>query len=116
MRLPSAGELNRRVTFHLIQTVPVGDSDVEHQETTNVTTWGKVEVVGGSTYWESVSIEEAVTHRIWVRAVPDRTRPQDLRHLTEVEVEGIRFRVRRTTDVDNLHRFTMMECEELSNG
>ena len=113
MILPKVGELNRKVCFHLIRTVPVADSDVEHEETTNVRTWGKVEVIGGSSYWDSVSIDETVTHRIWIRYVPHRTRPQDLRHLTEVECEGMRYRVRRTTDVDNLHRFTMLECEEL---
>lgn len=112
MKLPAVGEMNRRVTLHLVETIPVGESRINHQET-SVTTWGKIDVIGGSTYWESVSLEETVTHRVWVRYVQGRTRPQDLRHLTEVEVEGIRYRVRRTTDVNGVHRFTMLECEEL---
>ena len=113
MRLPEIGELNRRIKLLSVSGVPVGDSDLSTDRTLIQEVWAKVEINGGVAYWESVNTEETVTHRFYVRYVVGYTRPQDLRHITEVDCEGVRYRVRRCTDVNGAHRFTMLECEEI---
>lgn len=113
MKLPEIGELNRRVKLIAVSHGPSGDSALTENRRLLAEVWAKVEVNGGASYWDSVNVDETVTHRIYVRYVPKRTTPPDLRALTDVECEGIRYRVRRTTDVNGAHRFTMMECEEL---
>ena len=113
MRLPSVGELNRRVRLVSISHIPTGDAELTETERNVAEVWGKVEINGGSAYWDSVNIDEAVTHRVYVRYVQNLTRPQDLKHLTELEIEGVTYRVRRCTDVNGAHRFTMLECEEI---
>ena len=115
MKLPEIGELKRRVTFICEETVPVDVDDIEHRHVSEKTVWGKVEVVGGATYWNSVQVNESITHRIWVRFIAGSTRPQDLRRLTRISCDGVIFLVRRVTDVDNQHRFTLCECEEECN-
>lgn len=113
MILPVIGELNRRVLLLAVQHSPAGDARLTKNERKIAEVWGKVEINGGAAYWDSVNIDEAVTHRVYVRYVYGLTRPQDLKHLTELEIEGVTYRVRRCTDVNGAHRFTMLECEEI---
>lgn len=116
MQLPQIGELNRRIRLLALNHTPSGDSDLVKNSSLIAEVWAKVEIIGGVTYWESVNIDEKVTHRFYVRYVYSQTRPQDLSHLTELECEGVLYRVRRCTDVNGAHRFTMFECEEIGRG
>ena len=116
MRLPNIGDLNRRITAYSVSHAGGKSALLEQTDAILFRLWGMVEVVGGTTYFDSANINEAITHRIWVRYVPGLSRPQDLRHLVELESEGIRYRVRRVTDANGAHRFIAMECEELGDG
>lgn len=115
LRLPLAGELNRRVTISGFRTEPVGTNDAKTETPYISEVWGKVEVVGGSTYWGSVQVDSVVTHRIWVRWTKGLTAPADLGHITRLVVGGVEYRVRRVTDANDAHRFTMMEAEEVGS-
>lgn len=116
MILPTIGELNRRAQLYSVSNEPTGKASLARSRDLIVEVWSKVEVIGGAYYWEMAQIEETVTHRIWVRYVPRVTRPRDLTHLSEVDCDGSRFRVRRITDVNNEHRFVMLECEEICDA
>ena len=116
MILPTPGELNRRIRLLSVRHSPSGDAELASSRDLIAEVWAKCEIVGGVTYFESVNTDEAMTHRFYIRYVPKLTRPQDLGHLTEVECEGVRYRVRRCTDVNGAHRFTLMECEEVGDA
>ena len=116
MRLPDIGELNRRVRLISVTHDPTGDAKLVENRQILMETWAKCEIIGGSAYWDSVNVDEARTHRFYVRYVKGRTAPIDLRRLTQLECEGAVYAVRRVTDVNGAHRFTMLECEELTNG
>ena len=116
MILPTIGELNRRAQLYSVSNEPTGKMSLARSRDLIVEVWAKVEVIGGTYYWEMAQIEEKVTHRIWLRYVPRVTRPRDLTHLSEVDCDGARYRVRRITDVNNEHRFVMLECEEVSDA
>ena len=116
MILPTIGELNRRASIQAVKTRPTASGKHENAQTPVWTCWAKVEVVGGSTYWNSVQTDEAVTHRIYVRQVSGKTRPQDLPRQIEIDCDGVRYRVKRVTDVNSAERFTMFECEVLYGG
>lgn len=113
MILPLPGELNRRASLISVNHTPTGDFELKENRKVVATVWAKFEVIGGSSYWGSVNVEETTTHRIYVRYVNNLTRPQDLKDLVEVECEGINYLVKRCTDVNNAHRFTMLEVEEI---
>lgn len=113
MILPTIGELNRRCDIFSVRTRPKASGSHENAETPVWSCWCKVEVIGGSVYWDNAQTETAVTHRIYVRQVVGKTRPQDLPRQIEVECEGLRYRVKRVTDVNSARRFTLMECEVL---
>lgn len=116
MILPTIGELNRRAQLYSVSNKPTGKTALARCRDLIAEVWAKVEVIGGSYYWEMVQIEETVTHRIWLRYVPHLTRPRDLSQLSEVDCDGSRYRVRRVTDVNNQHRFVMLECEEVCDA
>lgn len=113
MNEPLSGQLNHRCFIYCAKLMPNGKSDQSTKRTPLWECWCKVEVIGGSVYWDNVQTEEAVTHRVFVRTVPGKTRPQDLPRLIEIECEGIWYRVKRTTDCNSAHRFTLFECEVL---
>lgn len=113
MKLPEIGELNRRVSLFRVNHEPIGDSALKGNREMIAELWAKREVIGGQNYWQSVNLSETVTHRFYVRWISGETRPIDLERITEIECEGIRYRVRRITDVNDAHRFTMLECEEV---
>ena len=107
MKLPEIGQLTSRV--RLFEVTGIND-DRELKGSF----WSKVEVVGGSTYWDSAAISETVTHRVWLRWMRDKTSAKALGTLSEVECEGVRYRVKRITDANFAKRFTLLEVEELA--
>lgn len=113
MNLPEIGQLNRRVKFEILTHDPSVDFGFEGDVSETFEVWGRLEVVGGGTYWGSKQVDEAVTHRVWVRRIAGRTDHESLRAVTELVVVGRRFRARRIEDADGLERFTVIECEEL---
>lgn len=115
MRLPEIGELRRRVKLFGVKHSPDDDAGLVTSTELIGEVWAKREIVGGVQYLESMNVEETVTHRFYVRYAPG-LRPQDLGHLSGLECEGVRYVVRRVTDVDDMHRFTMFEAEEVTDA
>ena len=113
MILPNVGELNRRADFYKVQTRAIGGGKHETTEKPFWSCWAKVEVIGGVVYWDNVQTSEAVTHRIYIRYVVGKTRPQDLGNQIEIVIDGCRYRSKRVTDVNSAGRFTLLECEVL---
>jgi hypothetical protein len=74
-------------------------------------TWAKIEAVGSMIFWESSQTERAVTHRIFVRAVPGKTYPEDLFGVYAVKGDGLTYKVRRVAAANGGHRFTVLDVE-----
>lgn len=111
---PLSGDLNRRCSIYSSKLLPNGKSDHLTERTPLWRCWCKVEVIGGSVYWDNVQTEGSITHRIFVRYVKGKTRPQDLPRLIEIECEGVWYRAKRVTDCNSAGRFTLFECEVLN--
>lgn len=117
MQLPSIGELNRRVRIYAVSTTPEDDADYSNGLELVLSAWAKVEPVGGVNYWGSVQADSLVTHRMWLRySKSSRTTPELLPRAARVEFEGVWYSVKRATDANGAHRFTLLECEALYGG
>lgn len=116
MNLPQVGELNRRVKVFF--TVHLPDERLGFMKATarEDEVWGKLEPVGATIYWGAKQVDSGVTHRITVRRIEGRTRPQDFAGVVELEVDGIRYRVQRAADLGGLNRFTVLDVEEKSDA
>ena len=70
--VPSAGELNKRITLFRHTDVPRGHVSVVSTDLDIMTVWAKIEPTG-SVYWGTVQTEDRASHRIWIlpmQAVP----------------------------------------------
>jgi len=93
MNVPGIGELNRRVKIY--HTVSLPDERLGFTKSSL-----KEDVLWG------------ITHRVIVRSIPGRTRPQDFKGVTEIFIDGTTYRLRRVADLGGLDRFTVLDVEE----
>ncbi|RFB73826.1 MULTISPECIES: phage head closure protein [unclassified Herbaspirillum] len=110
MKVPSIGELNRRVELRERVDQAVADSDVEATFPQQRFRWAKIEPVGSAVYAASVQIDKKVTHRITVRYLDGITDAFEIVYRTQV------FAVKRVSDLNGARRFTVLEVEEIQHG
>lgn len=115
MRLPSSGDLRRRVTIRYWQDSPNVAFGLTPVFTEDYTCWAKIEPVGGSIYWGSKQTGDTVTHRVIVRYVAGKTDPASITGEHVIESEGTRYRVRRVSDINDARRFVAVEVEQLGD-
>ena len=113
MNLPAIGDLRHRVKILVSSDVPTDDNGSAKEYRIKDEVWGALDVVGSGIFWGSMQVEETGTHRIYLRSIPGRTRPQDLTGVTDFVVNGMRYRARRTADIGGKDRFTVIDCEQL---
>lgn len=112
MREPTAGDLNRRVTLRKWQDVVDSGFGIDQTFDAGATVWASVEPVGSAIFWGSQQIENGVTHRIVAR----RTATINEASITGehvAEYAGMRYRVKRASDINGERRFVVLEVEVL---
>jgi SPP1 family predicted phage head-tail adaptor len=107
LREPDAGELNRRITLRLRRDFPTDDQGLDSQFSEVKHRWAKIAPVGSALYSNGVQTDNKVTHRITFRYL------NDIGDSHEVVHGSREYRVRRVTDLNGSHRFTVLEVEEL---
>lgn len=116
MKEPDAGRLNQRCSIFEVKHAPVKASAIEKQRKLLMSVYCCLEVMGGQLYWDNVGTADEVTHRIFIRQVKGKTEPICFPHITEIDLNGATYRVRRVTDVNARGVFTLFECKELKNA
>lgn len=112
MNVPGIGELNRRVKIYHTVSLPDERLGFTKSSLKEDVLWGKLDPVGSGIYYGSRQVESGVTHRVIVRSIPGRTRPQDFKGVTEIFIDGTTYRLRRVADLGGLDRFTVLDVEE----
>lgn len=122
-RDPAAGDLNRRLAIRRRTDLPASDMGLDSIFTELKARWGKIQPVGTAVYSQGVQTEVKVTHRIWFRIVKGITDAHEIVHVTRVPgIEEIYevvpdtplYRVKRSADMNDTRRFTLLEVEEIS--
>ena len=112
MKRPEIGKMNRRVTISVVSHVPDACAGFTAQVEKKVTVWGQLEVVGAGIYFGTKQVESTVTHRVTVRRISGKTRPQDLMTASTLTIDGVSYLIRRVADLGGVDRFTVIDCEE----
>lgn len=112
MKRPEIGKMNRRVTISVVSHVPDTSAGFTAQVEKKVTVWGQLEVVGAGIYFGTKQVESTVTHRVTVRRITGKTRPQDLMTASTLTIDGVSYLIRRVADLGGVDRFTVIDCEE----
>lgn len=112
MNLPNVGDLRHRVTFELRKSVPNDQAGFSNVTTSSFTVWGDIQPVGAQIFWNTSQIEVTVTHRVFTRYIEGKTRPQDLTRLIRIVCNGLKYRVRRVSDISGKDRFTVIDVQQ----
>ncbi len=104
---PRAGDLNRHVTLRRRSDSPSDEGGLASQFSEEKKRWARIEPVGTAIYHNSVQTDAKITHRITLRYLG--VLPIDF----EVVHGATVYRVRRATDMNGRHKFTVLEVEEL---
>lgn len=122
-REPAAGELNRRLAIRLRTDLPASNMGLDSVFSVLKARWGKIQPVGTAVYSQGVQAEVKITHRIWFRVIKGITDAHEIVHVTrvpgidevyEVVPDTPLYRVKRSADMSDTRRFTLLEVEEIS--
>lgn len=106
LREPGAGELNRRITLRLRSDIPTPALGLDSLFAQEKRRWAKIEPVGSATYSAGVQTDAKVTHRVTLYFLDGIGESHEVVHGSKL------YRVRRVTDMNGSHRFTVLEVEE----
>lgn len=109
--VPSAGELNKRITLFRHTDVPSGHVSVVSTDLDIMTVWAKIEPTG-SVYWGTVQTEDKASHRIWIRSYAGRTDAASISHGVWVRYKGRKYAALRVTECNGEDKFTLLEVRE----
>lgn len=104
---PGAGDLTRRVTLRRRADLPADDAGLTSLFSDERKRWARIEPVGTAIYSGSVQADNKITHRITLRYLGLVTTDFEVLHAAVI------YRVKRATDLNGAHRFTVLEVEEL---
>lgn len=111
LRGPAIGDMDRLVTIRAWTDTPTTFA-LEQQFDAGQPTWASLTPVGTAIFYGTQQVGEDVTHRLacW-RTDTLNARTVTARHV--VECYGLRYRVKRATDMNGERAFLMLDLKEL---
>lgn len=111
MRPPAIGELDRLVTLKAWEDVPSGLT-LAQQFDGPQQVWASLLPVGTALFYGGQQVGQDVTHRLITWRTPTvHALAITARHVAEYE--GVRYRVRRATDMNGERAFVVLDLEQL---
>lgn len=108
----SSQRLDRRIVIRHWSDVPNSAFGLTPVYDAGITRWARREPVHSLAIRAGVNTEEAPTDLFWVRYAPG-TRPQDLTAEHVIELDGVRFRILESINVDDADQFTRITTKYL---
>lgn len=112
MKAPDIGELDRLVRIRPWSDVGATGFKIEQVFAEGQEAWARIEPAGSALFYGTQQIEAGTTHRLatW--------RTSTLNALTitgkhVVEHEGMRYRVKRATDINGRKEFLLLDLEQI---
>ena len=107
MDMPTAGELRHLISIKNWQDVPNASNGIDKNYTPFLSKWAKIEPVGAAIYHGTQQTDNSITHRFYIRYVAGITSDHVIEH------GGIRYRIKRSSDLQFRQQFLVIEAEEL---
>ena len=114
MKGPQVGELDKLALIRRWQDQPDDFTGIDQTVDAGVQAWSRIEPAGSALFYGTAQVETTVTHRLatWrTSAVNADTITGD--HV--VEHGGMRYRVRRATDLNGQRAFVLLDLEQLGS-
>lgn len=113
---PEIGKLNKRVGIYSRSDTPSGSFAINTDFTLVQEVWGGLLPASAGTYWNGKQTGQDVTHRISLRCIPGVTDADSITTELELEIEGMRYRPVRVTDLLGMKRFTVIDAVQLGRS
>lgn len=112
MKDPVIGALTKRVLIRLWQDQPDATTGIDQTYDVGVPAWARIEPTGAALFYGTAQVETGVTHRLatW-RTTAINADAIGGAHV--VEHAGMRYRVRRATDINGQRAFVLLDLEQL---
>lgn len=112
MNLPEASEFDKRVRIREWQDVPAIGTGIEQTQDSGVAVWASITPTGAALFYGTQQVETTVTHRLktWRTA---RVNALVITGSHVAEHKGMRYRVKRATDLDAHDAFVQLDLEQL---
>lgn len=112
MKYPNIGDLDKLVRVRAWQDVPDATAGIDQTYDAGIEAWARIEPTGSALFYGSAQVETGVTHR----AATWRTSQLNADRIGGSHVidhGGMRYRVRRATDINGLRAFVLFDLEQL---
>lgn len=112
MKDPAIGEFDKRVLIRRWQDQPSGFTGIDQTMDAGLAAWARIEPAGAALFYGTAQVESGVTHRLatW-RTVSINADLIGGGHV--VDHAGMRYRVRRATDINGQRAFVLLDLEQL---
>lgn len=112
MQPPTIGDMDRLVHVRAWQDMPSGGSEVEQTYDAGFKVWASLMPTGAALFYGTAQVETGVTHRMatWRTS---RMNADVINGAHVVEHGGMRYRVRRATDINGGRAFVLLDLEQL---
>lgn len=113
MKFPDIGELDKRAVVRVWQDQPAEyHAGIDQTFDDGVPAWARLEPTGSALFYGLQQVEPGVTHRLatW------RTKQLNADLIGGghvVDCRGMRYRVRRATDINGQQDFVLLDLEQL---
>lgn len=112
--IPTAGELNKRVTFVTRYEDPTTLGTAQATDTVIALVWAKIEPVGNYNFG-GVQTSEQTTHRLWIRTQKGVLDDVAIGHGVYILYGSRLLRPVRVTDANGQGKFTVIEAVEIGD-
>ncbi|WP_295379562.1 head-tail adaptor protein [uncultured Pseudacidovorax sp.] len=113
MKAPYIGELTMRVRIRPWQDEPDDGTSIDPVYGEGFEVWARLKPVGAMLYYGTAQVQAGITHRLvtWRTA---RVNAQAITAAFVVEHRGLRYRVKRATEVDeSTEVWVLLDLEQL---
>lgn len=112
MKYPPIGSLNKRVLIRRWQDVAGADQDIDQTYDAGVPAWTRIEPTGSALFYGLQQVEVGVTHRLATWRT-ELINADVIGGSHVVDYAGMRYRVRRATDINGGRVFVLLDLEQL---
>jgi hypothetical protein len=112
MKAPAIGELDQLAKVRRWQDQPTIGGSIDQTFDAGVDAWIRIVPAGAALFYGSAQVEAGITHRAATWRTPElNARTVTGEHV--LEVDGLRYRVKRATNMDQGGQFVLFDLVEL---
>lgn len=115
MKYPNIGELDKLVRIRVWQDEADAGTGIDQTYAAGIEAWARIEPTGSALFYGTAQVEAGVTHRLatWRTSQINADLIGGGHVVDHGGAGGMRYRVRRATDINGRQAFVLLDLEQL---